>query len=129
MSLASKLFGLLMLVLGLSLVIYPSFIFGWFEGNMENSSLYVIAIVVRVALGILFILSAKESKFPGAIKFFGYLFLIAAIILILIGKTNFFHFIQSMIPGFKPYAPFVGILSMAFGGFIVYAFRRRKEVI
>ncbi len=128
MKLIIKLFGILLLLSGISLLFKPEIIFGWIEDNMENTSLYISAIVVRLVFGVLFIVAARASKYPGVIKFFGYLFIIAAIILIFIGQESFQDFINSLIPDVKPFAPLSGLLSIAFGGFLIYAFSRNKEL-
>jgi len=128
MKLIIKLFGIFMLLSGISLLIKPEIILNWIEDNMESSSLYITAIVVRLVIGILFIITAKESKYPGVIKFLGYLFIIAGVILIFIGHEIFQDFINSLIPDFKPFAPVSGLLSMAFGGFLIYAFSRNKKL-
>lgn len=126
MKLIIKLFGILILISGILLFIEPEILFGWIENKTGNTSLYISAIVVRLVLGILFILAAKESIYPGAIKFFGYLFIIAAIIFIFIGQERFHDFITPLISDVKPYASVGGVLSIAFGGFIIYAFSRNK---
>lgn len=128
MKLIIILFGILLLLAGLSLLINPEIIIGWIEENMESASLYHSAIVVRLVLGIIFIVAAKESKYPGLIKFFGYLFIIASIIFIFMGQESFQDFIAALIPDVKPYAPIGGLLSIAFGGFLIYAFLRNKEL-
>jgi hypothetical protein len=128
MKLIIKLFGILMLLSGISLLIKPEIILDWIENNMENTSLYISAIFVRLVFGILFIVAARESKYPGLIKFFGYLFIIAAIIFTFMGQESFQDFITSLIPDVKPFAPLSGLLSIAFGGFLIYAFLRNKEV-
>ena len=128
MKLIIKVFGMLLLLAGILLLTNPEIIIGWIEENMENTSLYISAIVVRLAFGILFIAAARESKYPGVIKFFGYLFMIAAIIFIFIGQESFQNFITSIIPVVKPYAPLSGLLSIAFGGFLIYTFSRNKEL-
>ena len=117
-----------MLLSGISLLIKADIIFVWIENNMENTSLYIFAIVVRLVFGILFIIAARESKYPGIIKFFGYLFIIAAIILIFLGQESFQDFIASVIPEVRPFAPVIGLLVIAFGGFLIYAFSRNKEI-
>lgn len=117
-----------MILAGILLLIKPDIIIGWIENKMENISLYIFAIVVRLVFGILFIMAAKESRYPGVLKFIGYLFVLAAIILIVIGQENFQHFIYSLIPDVEPFAPFIGLLAMAFGGFLIYAFSRNKEL-
>jgi hypothetical protein len=128
MKLIIKLFGLLMLLSGLSLLIKPEFIFDYIGNNMENTSLYISAIVVRLIFGILFIVTAKESTYPGVIKFFGYLFILAAILLVFMGQESFQDFITSIIPDVKPFTPVIGLLSIAFGGFLIYAFSRNKKI-
>ena len=128
MRLIIKLFGILLLLAGVSLLIKPEIIFGWIENNMGNTSLYISAIVVRLVFGILFIVAARASKYPGVIKFLGYLFIIAAIVFIFIGQESFQDFIASLIPDVKPFAPVSGLLSIAFGGFLIYAFSRKKEL-
>jgi len=128
MKLIVKLFGVLILLLGILLLINPEIIIGWIEDNMGNSSLYITAIAVRLVFGILFMVAARESKYPRVIKFFGYLFIIAAITFIFIGQESFQSFITSLIPDVKPFAPITGLLSIAFGGFLIYAFSRNKEL-
>ncbi|MEB8330193.1 hypothetical protein OO009_12585 [Flavobacteriaceae bacterium KMM 6897] len=128
MKLIIKLFGVLMLVAGISLLIYPEFIIGWMEDNMESTPLYISAIIVRLVIGVLFIAAARESKYPVAIKFFGYLFILISITFIFIGQESFQHLITSLLPDVEPYAPLSGLLSMAFGGFIIYAFSTNREL-
>ncbi|MET7029938.1 hypothetical protein [Sediminicola luteus] len=127
MKLIIKLFGILLLVAGISLLIYPELIIGWIGDNIENTSLYITAIIVRLVIGLLFIVVAKQSKYPVAIKLFGYLFIAASFVLIFIGHVGFQHLINSVIPEVEPYAPLSGVLSMVFGGFIIYAFTANKK--
>lgn len=128
MKLIIKLFGTLMLISGLSLLMIPEFILDGMQDNMENKSLYISAILVRLIFGIMFITAAKESKYPGAIRIFGYLFIIAAIIFLFMGHESFKDLIASMIPHLKPYAPVSGLVGMALGGFLIYAFSGNKEI-
>ena len=128
MKLMIKLFGMLLLVAGISLLINSEIIIGWIEDNAKNTLLYFSAIVARLVFGLLFIIAAKESKYPGAIKFIGYLAVIAAIIFIFIGRENFQHFFSSLIPEIKPYAPLTGLVVLAIGGFLIFAFSRNKKL-
>jgi len=128
MELIIKLFGILLLLSGISLLIKPEIILGWIENNMDSTSLYASAIVVRLVFGILFLVAARESKYSGVIKFLGYLFIIAAIILIFIGQERFQDFITSLIPIVKSYTLVGGLLSIVFGGFLIYAFSWNKEL-
>jgi hypothetical protein len=117
-----------MLLSGISLLIKPCIIYGWIENNMEKTSLFIFAIVVRLVFGILFMAAARESKYPSIIKFFGYLFIIATIILIFLGQESFQDFITLIIPEVRPFAPVIGLLVIGFGGFLIYAFSKNKEI-
>ena len=128
MKLIIKLFGILLLLSGILLLIKPEFVFGWIENNVENTSLYLIAILVRLVFGVLFIVAARESKYPRVIKFLGYLFVLAALTLIFVGQENFQNFIISLFPHVTPYAPLAGLLSIVFGGLIIYSFSKNKEL-
>ena len=128
MKLVIKFLGILLILAGISFIIYPKFLFGWLEDNTENSSLYISAIIGRLVFGILLIIAAKESKYPLFFKIFGYMAIIAAIVFIFIGHENFQHFMASIIAEFKPYAPISGLIVMAVGGLFIYAFSGNKEL-
>ena len=128
MKLIIKLFAILMLLSGISLIFAPEIIIGWIENNIGSTTMYLSAIVVRLIIGLLFIITGKESKYPSVIKFFGYLFVIAALIFIFIGQETFQDFIASLIPDVIPFAPVSGLLSIVFGGFLIYAFSNKKEL-
>ncbi len=122
MKIIIKLLGILLILSGAFLLFNPDFLYSWLKGNLDQQWLYISAIVGRLFFGIIFILAAGQSKYPGVIKFFGYLAVIASVIFILIGHESFQHFIGNIIFAFKPYAPVSGLLVMAFGAFVVYAF-------
>lgn len=128
MALVIKLFGILLLFAGISLIFKPEIIFDWILNNAEGSYIYIIAIVVRLTFGILFIAVSKESRYPSLIKFFGFLFIIAAIIFIFIGQEHFQKLISSIISTFKPFARVSGLFSIAFGSFLIYAFSRNTKL-
>ena len=128
MALIIKLFGILIILSGISLLFYPEYFFGWVEDNMETTPFYIFVIVVRLAFGILFILAAKESKFPGVFKIIGSLAITVAIVFVLIGHESFNDFFTTLIPEIKPYAPVSGLFALALGGFLIYAFSKDKEL-
>lgn len=121
------LFGLLLILLGVSLLFSPEFLFSFLERNENNITVYISAIIARVFLGIALIKSADESKFSLIIKIMGFLFIIVAIILIFIGHSGFQHILSSLFPVFKPYGRIGGLASIAFGSFLVYAFSGQKK--
>ena len=82
-------FGILLILAGLSLVVDPDIIFNFISTGGDKLWLYIIAIVVRLVLGIFLIISAKASRYPTAIKVFGYIFVLAAAVLIFMGQGSF----------------------------------------
>lgn len=128
MKLLIKLFGILMLLAGISLLVKPEMLIGWIEDNIQSTSLYVFAIAVRFVFGILFLMVAKESRYPVVFKILGYLFILAAIIFIFIGHERFIDFISSVIPFTDPYARIVSVFVIAFGGFLIYAVSGNKKL-
>ncbi|MBT8394009.1 MAG: hypothetical protein HKO81_02330 [Flavobacteriaceae bacterium] len=127
MILVVRLFGFLLLFAGLSLLIKPEIIFNWIENNMESTVIYISAIIVRLFFGVLFLTIAKKSRFPGVIRVFGILLVIAALIFLFIGHELFIDFIQSIIPEFSSYARLIGLIVIAFGGFLIYVFSKKPN--
>lgn len=128
MKLIIKIIGIFILLIGILLLIKPEFIFSWIADNAENQSLYILAIGIRLILGFSFIIAAKSSKYPVFIKIFGYIALIAAVVLIIIGKKGFQDLIISVFPHIKGYMVFIGLVAMALGAFLMYSVLGNKKL-
>ena len=119
-------FGIFLIAAGLSLVVDPKIVFNFIIDEGHNLWLYIIAIAVRLILGVFLIITAASSRYPTLIKVFGYVFVIAAFVLIFMGQSSFVDLISTLIPEFRPLGRIGGLLSMAFGGFFVYAYTGKK---
>ena len=119
-------FGTLLILAGLSLVVDPDIVFNFISDKGGNMWLYVIAIGVRLLLGFFLVKTSSASRYPSAIKVFGYIFIVAAIILLFMGQGSFQDLISTIIPEFRQLGRIGGLLSMAFGGFFVYAYTGKK---
>ncbi|NNC34322.1 MAG: hypothetical protein HKO09_05570 [Croceitalea sp.] len=126
MKLTFKIFGIVLILIGITIMIKPQLIFEWLENNLESKSLYFTAILVRLVIGVLFIVAAKQSIYPTIIRIIGYVALLAAIIFIFIGHAKFEHFIGYILHEFKDYASFSAIIVLLFGGFLFYAFSKKN---
>jgi hypothetical protein len=115
-------FGLLIFLAGIIIVINPDTIFGVLRNNLEKVSLHVLAVGVRVVIGILLILSASASKYPTIIAILGWLSLVAAATLFVIGRRRFLRLMSWALSLPQPYSRISGLVAMAFGGFLVHAF-------
>lgn len=122
------LIGTLLILAGLFLLVDPEILFGWLEGNINTTTVYVIAIVFRLLLGILFVGFASRSKFPRVIKFIGGIAILAAILFIFIGQEGFQDLIAWVLHGFRSFGRIAGLVVIAFGGFLIYAFSGNIEV-
>lgn len=122
------LIGFLILLTGISLIVNPDFILGYLENNKE-SGVFVFGILFRTVLGILFVLTANESRHPAVITFLGYLSLLAALALVVsltyFGQESVQEVLSTLINDYREYASVSGGLSIVIGGFLIYAFLKR----
>ncbi len=79
------------------------------------------AVGVRIALGALFVMAADETRFPGTFRFLGYLMLIAAALILVIGKQRLSRF-MTWLQAKPPVVLRIWLIfGLAFGAFVVYA--------
>lgn len=116
-----------MVMAGVGTLINPEIITDTFTDNSVDSSLYIGVIAFRLTFGFLLVWTAELSKYPKVIKIFGYLAIIAALIFILIGHDGFQNFMSEIIPVFTAQSQTAGLLSIVFGGFLIYAYSGNKE--
>ena len=80
-----------------------------------------LAVGVRLVLGTLFVIAADETRFPTAFRFLGYLMLITAALIPLIGRQRISH-LMGWFQAKPPAALRIWLIfGIAFGAFIVYA--------
>ena len=115
-------FGSLILLAGLLLVVNPNIVFGFLQNNDDNLAIQVIAVSVRLIIGILLIKQSNVSRYPLAIEVIGWIFVIAGIFLAVIGRGRFRQLMSWVLTKFKAYGRIAGGIAMAFGGFLIYAF-------
>lgn len=115
-------FGTMVCLAGLVILVNPEVVFGLLRKNSDKIGLYVLAVVVRLVLGAFLVIQAGTSKYPHVIEFIGWLSIIAAIILAIIGRKNFSSLMAWLLSRFKPWGRLGGLLATALGAFLVYAF-------
>ena len=115
-------FGALTLLAGIVIVINPEVIFGFLRNNLDRLELHVLAVVIRIVLGVLLIYQSSISKFPFVIEIIGWLSIVAAIILAVMGRRNFNRLMSWALSLAKPIGRVGGVIAMAFGAFLIYAF-------
>jgi hypothetical protein len=80
-----------------------------------------LAIAVRIGLGVVFIVAANETRYPGFFNFFGYLMIIAAVLIAIIGRQRLDRFIRWWVDASPIVTRLWLLLATAFGAFLVYA--------
>ena len=115
-------FGALTLLAGIVIIINPEVIFGFLRNNLDKLVLHILAVAVRLVIGVLLIYQSNVSKFPFAIEVIGWLSIVAAIIIAAMGRRNFNRLMSWALSLVKPIGRVGGILAVAFGAFLIYAF-------
>jgi hypothetical protein len=111
-----------MLLAGILIITNPEIIFKLLRDNSEKIWLHIVAIIVRLLLGVLLIIQASFSKFPLAINIIGWIAIFAAIVLTVIGRKRFKHLMSLAFSLIKPFGRISGVLGLCFGLFLIYAF-------
>ena len=116
------LFSLLIFIAGIIILFDPEIIFGVLRDNLDKPGLQVMAVVLRLVLGILLIEYATLSRFPLTIEVLGWLSIAAALTFVLIGRANFLRLMNWALSQLKPYGRIGGVFAAGFGAFLFYAF-------
>jgi len=115
-------FGALTLLAGIVIVINPEAIFGFLRNNLDKLVLHILAVVIRLVIGALLIYQSNISKFPFVIEVIGWLSIVTAIFLAVMGRRNFNRLMSWALSLVKPIGRVGGVLAAAFGAFLIYAF-------
>jgi len=122
MTLLVIIFGALTLLAGIVIVINPEVIFSFLRNNLDKLELHILAVVVRLVLGVLLVYQSNVSKFPFVIEIIGWLSIVAAIVLAVMGRRNFNRLMSWALSFVKTSGRVGGVLAVAFGAFLIYAF-------
>ena len=115
------LFGIAIIVAGIIIVINPETVFGLIRRKSESLGLHILAAVVRIILGVALILCATGSKYPTTILIIGWISIVAAFVLGIMGRANFMR-LMSWALSFSPvFGRIGGFLAILFGGFLIHA--------
>jgi len=115
------LFGIATIVAGAIIVINPGTVFGLLRKNLEALGLHVLAVVVRIILGAALIICAAGSKYPTAILILGWISIVAAAVLGIMGRTNFKRLMSWALNVAPSFGRLGGLLAILFGGFLIHA--------
>ena len=115
-------FGAVILIAGIIIIFNPDYIFGFLKKHIAKLGMHIAAIVIRLLLGALFISQAGVSKYPLTMEIIGWISIVAAIILAVIGRKNFNGIMSWALSLAKPFGRLGGVIVVCFGAFLIYAF-------
>lgn len=115
-------FGLFSILAGLLLLIRPDLITKFLDSSKNRPFLQISAVIGRVVLGAALVLTAAASKFPGVLLWLGWLVLVAAIVLALIGRARFVRLMSWAQKIAERFGRIGGVIAAMFGAFLVYAY-------
>jgi uncharacterized membrane protein YidH (DUF202 family) len=102
-------------------LVKPAIVFDLIRGHSDTVSLHVLAVALRLVLGIVLLIVAGSSKYPLALQVLGVFTIVAAVVLFAIGRTNFNKLISwaSGLP--SSFGKVSGFFALLLGGFLIYA--------
>ena len=114
--------ALLITVGGIVLLVKPELILDFISRHAQSQGMFAFAIVIRLLLGLLLITYAGLSRFPKTVIFFGWVAVIAAVVIAWMGQARFSEFVTTVIDKVSPYGRAGGVAALLFGLFLLYAF-------
>ena len=115
------LFGAATIAAGIVIVINPESVFGLMSRKLNSLGLHILAVVVRIIIGIALIICAAESIYPTAILILGWISIVAASVLGIMGRANFKRLMSWALSVAPSFGRIGGLLAILFGGFLLYA--------
>jgi len=115
------LFGIFLIFAGAVLIVSPDYIINHFKKYGDSFSLHFFAVLIRVILGIVFLIVASGSKYPLILQIFGWLAISAALVLSLIGREKFKSLIKWTIKISPLFQRSMGFFAIILGCFFIYA--------
>lgn len=113
--------GALIFLIGVAVLIRPKSVFDWLGSYSKSLGTHVMAVATRVVLGVALIMYAAQSRYPHVLEVLGWIAVAAAVILALMGRSNFRKLMDWAMQFAVSYGRIAGALAIVFGGFLVYA--------
>jgi hypothetical protein len=121
MTVIVAIFGLFIAVFSAWGLVAPKRMVDTVLGYWQQPSGLYLAVGVRVVLGVLFILAAPETRWPLFFEILGWLMLVAAALIPIIGKERLTRFIMWWVKMPPPGVRIWLLIGLGFGLLITYA--------
>ncbi len=99
----------------------PKKLVRWMTGMMDEDGLIYYAVIARVVFGLALIIAAPHSQFPMAFLILGWVAIVAAVAIAIVGRTRLRRFINWCFERITPLMIRLWLVfAIAFGGFLIY---------
>ena len=122
MTLFIIIFGTLTCLAGIVILVNPEIVFGFLRKHSDKIELQILAVAIRLVLGVFLIYQSGDSKYPFVIEIIGWLSIVAAVFFAVIGRNNFTRLMAWALSKVKTLGRVGGVFASAFGSFLIYAF-------
>ncbi len=116
------LFAVLTLLAGIIMVFSPETLFDLLRRHSKKPVTYLLAIVIGLGLGVVLVYQSGVAKYPLTIEVIGWLAVVAALVIAVIGHNNFKRLIAWALSQVRPLGRIGGGVAIGFGIFLIYAF-------
>ena len=115
------LFGLVISLGSVVMVFRPDLVIGFITKHSDTLGLHLFAVLIRVIFGVALVMGAAESKYPTVLLVFGWLLLLIAVILSLIGRARFKNLATWAVTLSPILQRFAAVFGFLLGCFLIYA--------
>lgn len=117
------LFSVFLIAMGAIILVKPRAVFDLLERHKRAPTLQIIAVVVRVLLGVALIVAAPSSKFPFTLVVIGWVAVFAGVFVAAMGRTRFIQLMDWATKVLPKNAIMIGVIAIMLGSFLAYAVR------
>jgi hypothetical protein len=110
------------LLAGVAMLVNPAYFARLLADSAYRVELHVLAVVIRLLLGGLLVYCAAASRFPFVIHVLGWVSVIAALVLAVIGRQRFIALMNWALQWVQKFGRVAGLIAAALGAFLIYAF-------
>ena len=121
MTIMVLLFGVLIAAIGLYGLAQPAGLIGQIQKLWETGAGMITAVLVRLAMGVLLLLTAPEARHPQVFQVLGVIAIVAAVLLPFVGNERLGRLIAWWSNQSPALIQVSATLSFAFGSYLVYA--------